>query len=165
MASSTASILWWLDRSLDDALAPLVLLIACLPIGCDPAVQSVHIAVQDNRFVPDHLILTSEKPINLTLTNEGREVHEFDSQLFTAAMTNILTIEPVERRTDRPWRLNPGGRLSITFTAPPGTYVFYCARKGHPGMSGTLVLKSGVSPRPSSSASGRSEPLPRHVRR
>lgn len=165
MASSTASILWWLDRSFDHALAPLVLLIACLPIGCDPAVESAHIAVQDNRFVPDHLVLASKKPISLTLTNEGREVHEFDSQLFAAETTNILAIAPAEHRNERPWQLNPGGRLSITFTATPGTHVFYCARKGHPGMSGTLVLESGVSSRPSSSASGRSEPPPRHARR
>lgn len=155
----------WFHRPSHGLLAPFALLIACLPIGCDPAIQSVHIAVQDNRFVPDHLILAGEKPISLTLRNEGREIHEFDSQLFAAATTRILAIEPTERRDRRPWRLNPGDRLSITFIAPPGTHVFYCARKGHRGMSGTLVLDSGVSSRRSSSASGRSEPPPRHVQR
>jgi uncharacterized cupredoxin-like copper-binding protein len=108
---------------------------------------SVQIALQDNRFVPDHLTLTSERPISLTLMNEGREAHEFDSQLFTAVSTRILAIDPSERRNQRPWQLNPGDRLSIVFIAQPGTHVFYCARKGHPGMSGTLVLEPGVSSR------------------
>ena len=152
-------------QALQSCYAPLVLLIACLPVGCDREVQAVRIAVQDNRFVPDQIALTSDSPISLTLVNEGHEVHEFTSPLFTTATTRILAIDPSERRDRRPWRLNPRDRLSITFTAPPGTHVFYCARKGHPGMSGTLVLDPGVSSRPASSASGRSESPPRHARR
>lgn len=146
-------------------LAPFALLMACLPAGCDRDGQSVHIAVQDNRFVPDRLIFASNRPVTLTLVNEGHEVHEFDSQLFTDSSTRMLAIDPPERGNHRPWRLNPGDRLSIRITAPPGTHVFYCARKGHPGMSGTLVLEPDVSSRPSSSGSGRSETPPPHVRR
>jgi plastocyanin len=148
-----------------DAFAPLVLFIACLPTGCDRDVQTVRIAVQDNRFVPNQLALISDSPISLTLVNEGREAHEFASPLFTAATTRILAIDPADRLDQRPWHLNPGNRLSITFTAPPGTHVFYCARKGHPGMSGTLILDSGATSRPSDAASGGSDPRLRHARR
>ena len=81
-------------QALQSCYAPLVLLIACLPVGCDREVQAVRIAVQDNRFVPDQIALTSDSPISLTLVNEGHEVHEFTSPLFTIATTRILAIDP-----------------------------------------------------------------------
>lgn len=109
--------------------------------GCDGETQSIHIVAQDFRFTPDMIHLASNRPIELTLFNEGRESHEFQSPLLS---DRSVVIESVslngERTTAEPLRIAPGKRLSLRFQAPPGTYLFSCKVRGHSGMTGTLIV-------------------------
>lgn len=110
--------------------------------GCDRDSQSVRIVAQDFRFRPDTIRLSSSRPIHLTLYNEGREFHEFDSALFTdrSAVIESLTVagEPTE-----PGRLRiaPGRRLELLLRLSPGTYLFFCKVNGHAGMTGTFIVE------------------------
>ena len=110
--------------------------------GCDRDPQSVRIVAQDFRFRPDMIRLSGSRPIHLTLYNEGREFHEFDSALFTdrSAAIESLTVagEPTEAG---PLRIAPGRRLELVVRLSPGTYVFFCKVKGHAGMTGTLLVE------------------------
>jgi uncharacterized cupredoxin-like copper-binding protein len=127
------------DRS---TAASAVLLLCVLHAGCDGESQSVHIVTQDFRFTPDMIHVASDRPIELTLFNEGRESHEFQSPLLS---DRSVVIESVflngEPTIPEHLRIAPGKRLNLHFRAQPGTYLFSCKVRGHSGMSGTLIVK------------------------
>jgi uncharacterized cupredoxin-like copper-binding protein len=110
--------------------------------GCDGDVQSVHIAAQDFRFVPNTIYLSSSRPVHLTLYNAGREFHEFESALF-ADHTTVIESLTVAGEPTEPGRLRiaPGRRLELVLRLSPGTYLFFCKVKGHSGMTGTLLVE------------------------
>ncbi|HJR75723.1 MAG TPA: cupredoxin domain-containing protein [Nitrospiraceae bacterium] len=118
-----------------------LLFCACVP-GCDGEVQSVHIVAQDYRFTPNMVRLASDRPVDLTLFNQGREVHEFESPLLS---DRSVVIESVflngEPTTPEHLRIAPGKRLSLRLQVPPGTYLFVCKVKGHSGMTGTFIVE------------------------
>ena len=62
-------------------LSIAVLMLCACYSGCDGEVQSVHIVAEDFRFTPDTIHLAGSRPIHLTLFNQGREFHEFESPL------------------------------------------------------------------------------------
>jgi uncharacterized cupredoxin-like copper-binding protein len=118
-----------------------LLFCACVP-GCDGEVQPVHIVAEDYRFTPDIVRLASGRPIDLSLFNQGREDHEFESPLLS---DRSVVIESVflngEPTTAEHLRIAPGKRLSLRLRVPPGTYLFVCKVKGHSGMTGTLIVE------------------------
>ena len=61
-----------------------------------------------------------------------------------AAVPNGLTVEymPWSGKLFREVPQPVNGEQSVTFSAPPGTYAFYCAIPGHEsiGMRGTLTV-------------------------
>jgi plastocyanin len=110
--------------------------------GCDGEVQSVHIVTQDYRFVPDMIRLASGRPVELTLFNEGRETHEFESPLLSDRSAIIESVSlNGEPTTAGHLRIAPGKRLNLRFRAPPGTYLFVCKVRGHSGMTGTFLVE------------------------
>jgi uncharacterized cupredoxin-like copper-binding protein len=121
--------------------AMLILVFACSS-GCDGDAQSVRITAQDFRFTPDTIHLTSSRPIHLTLYNEGRESHEFESPLFAdrSAVIESLTIAGQPAEPGR-LRIAPGRRLELVLRLSPGAYLFFCKVKGHSGMSGMFIVE------------------------
>src|SRR5574338_966630 len=119
-----------------------VLMLIAGSSGCDGEVQSVRIAAQDFRFDPATIHVTSSRPIHLTVYNEGRESHEFESPFFAdrSAVIESLTVGG-ERREPGRLRIAPGRRLELVIRLSPGTYLFFCKVKGHSGMSGTLMVE------------------------
>ncbi len=110
--------------------------------GCEAEIQSVHIVAQDFRFTPDTIHLARSRPIHLTLFNEGRETHEFESPLLSDPSVVIESVTLAgEARVPDHLRIAPGQRLEVLFRAPSGTYLFYCKVRGHSGMTGTFIVE------------------------
>ncbi len=84
----------------------------------------------DNFFKLKTVTIPANKPITLTVKNDGQAVHTWtliDKQGFTGTTDTGV--------------MNPGESKTITFTATkPGTYKFHCAV--HPTeMTGTIVVQ------------------------
>jgi uncharacterized cupredoxin-like copper-binding protein len=110
--------------------------------GCGDEAQSVHLVAQDYRFRPDTVRVESSTPVELTLFNEGREFHEFESRLLSDPSVAVEAVSIAgESTAPRRLRIAPGQRLSLRFRAPPGTYLFSCKVKGHSGMTGTFIVE------------------------
>lgn len=116
-------------------VAAMIALAAAGLLACERGEQAVRVAAQDFRFSPATIRLHADASARLTIVNEGREPHEFDSPLLTDARVRLL-------ETPESFRLAPGGSLTIVFQAPPGTYPFRCRVRGHPGMEGTVIVES-----------------------
>ncbi len=129
-------------RSAGPVLSLAILMFFAGSSGCDGEAQSVHIVAQDFRFSPDTIHLAGSRLVRLTLFNQGREIHEFESALlsdpFVVVESVILGGEA--RRPDR-LRVAPGQRLELLLRIPPGTYLFFCKVKGHSGMTGTFIVE------------------------
>ena len=116
------------------ALTGLVALLLLPSAGCDSVEQPIHIVAQDFRFAPAEVRVSAERPIRLTIVNEGRERHEFKSPLLahqtgaTSAPSSSLPLPP-NRQTE------------TVIRTVPGVYHFYCAIRGHAGMSGTIIVE------------------------
>lgn len=103
-------------------------------VSCDPAEQTVRIVAEDFRFTPAEVHLSAERPIRLTIINEGREPHEFKSPLLahqTSVTNGSLSSLPVL----------PNRSAETVIRTIPGVYLFYCAIRGHAGMSGTIIVE------------------------
>ena len=96
--------------------------------------QTVTIVAQDFRFVPAEVRVTADRPVRLTIRNEGREPHVFASPWLAAG-------RPAEAAAIE---IPPGKTVEVEFHAPAGTYTFRCARRGHGGMEGLLIVESAV---------------------
>lgn len=103
--------------------------------SCGRNDQAVRIAAQDFRFSPATIRLHADAPARLTIVNEGREPHEFAGPLLTDARVHVL-------EAPESFRLLPGRSITIVLQAPPGTYLFRCLVRGHPGMEGTVIVES-----------------------
>ena len=112
----------------------LVLGIGTALVSCDRDAQTVRITVQDFRFTPATVHLTASWPIHLTIVNEGREPHEFESPLLA---------HRVDGSSGSPTsiRLAPNQQAEVLIRTIPGTYIFYCRIRGHAGMSGTIIVE------------------------
>lgn len=110
-------------------------------IACEPRVQEVRIAAQDFRFIPSEIRLHAADPIRLVIVNEGREPHDFTSPLlFDPRVRNLPDAGPGQPQQSGRFRILPGRSVTVTFQAPPGTYLFRCQIRGHAGMIGTLIV-------------------------
>lgn len=102
--------------------------------GCDSPEQTVHIVARDFLFTPAELHLSSDRPIRLKIINEGRERHEFKSPLLAHAIEGA---NPVSRTVP----VLPNQTAETVIRTLPGVYPFYCAIRGHAGMSGTIIVE------------------------
>jgi uncharacterized cupredoxin-like copper-binding protein len=128
--------------SAEPVLSLAILMLCALSSGCDSESQSVHIVAEDFRFTPDAIHLAGSRPIHLTLFNQGREFHEFESPLLSDPSVVIESVTLAgEARTPDHLRIAPGQRLEVLFRAPSGTYLFYCKVRGHSGMGGTFIVE------------------------
>ena len=102
--------------------------------GCDRETQSVLITAQDFRFTPAEVHVTAALPIHLTIINEGREPHEFESSLLAHRVDG-------SSGSTTSVRVLPNQRTDVMIRTIPGTYIFYCGIRGHGGMSGTIIVE------------------------
>ena len=109
--------------------------------ACDRSGQTVALTMEDNRFDPDSVRVRAEVPFTLTLFNAGREVHEFASPLLTYAEIKSEAGRTEQRSVPSVIVLEPGRTARMLVAAPPGTYLYWCKRKGHPNMTGTLIIE------------------------
>ncbi len=107
--------------------------------ACDSPSQTVSVTAEDYRFVPDVLRVKAGSPFTLALYNAGREDHEFVSPILAYSTENGG--ERMKLDTSAPGLLKAGRSLRFLVAAPPGTYVYSCRRKGHPNMTGTLIVE------------------------
>lgn len=116
------------------AFTGLVALLVLWAMGCDLSEQTVHIVADDFRFTPAEVHVSAERPIRLRIVNEGREPHEFKSPLLTH-QTDATGAPP----SSLP--VLPNHRAETIVRTIPGVYLFYCAIRGHAGMTGTLIVE------------------------
>jgi plastocyanin len=90
--------------------------------------------MQDFRFTPAEVRLSSSKTIRLTIVNEGREPHIFESPLLAHRLKD-------PREPESGIRITPNQRVDTMIQPVPGTYLFYCKIRGHTGMTGTLIVE------------------------
>jgi uncharacterized cupredoxin-like copper-binding protein len=78
--------------------------------------------------------VSADRPIRLTIVNAGREPHEFKSSLLAhqtetrGGASNSLPVLP-------------NHTAEAVIRTIPGVYLFYCAIRGHAGMSGTIIVE------------------------
>lgn len=123
-------------------LRHIVLAFAMLAVGCDAGIQSAQITAQDFRFAPDTIRLDANRPVRLTLVNEGREPHEFESPLLSAPAVRVVSAD--ESHASPPpisVRILPAQHIDLILQIPAGTYLFHCKVHGHAGMSGTIIVE------------------------
>jgi len=113
-----------------------VLLSCC---ACDGPVQTVSVTAEDYRFVPDIVRVKAGSPFTLALYNAGREDHEFISPILAYGTGSVEGT--AKQDAAMPGLLKPGRSVRLLVAAPPGTYLYSCRRKGHPGMTGTLIIE------------------------
>ncbi len=113
-----------------------------LTAACSDSVQDVRIAAQDYRFQPATIRIRADRPVRLTIVNEGREAHEFSTPLLTDPAVRILE-EDGSKTSGRlgPIKIYPGRSASITMIVPSGTSWYRCIMPGHRGMEGTLIAE------------------------
>lgn len=105
-----------------------------LTAACDSSEQTLRIVAQDFLFTPAEVHVSAERPIRLRIINEGREPHEFKSSLLahqTGVRGGPSSSLPVP----------PHHTAETVIHTIPGVYIFYCAIRGHAGMSGTIIVE------------------------
>lgn len=98
--------------------------------GASPAASPVAdantftITLNDTYFSPKEFTIPADTEVTLKLDNQGLMQHDF-------------TCEPLKLASGR---LNGGDTRELTFSAPKGSYQFFCSVPGHKviGMVGTL---------------------------
>jgi plastocyanin len=94
-------------------------------------VQQVALTVANTMaFTPDTIEVKAGQPVQVTVTNQGDQGHDFT--------LNSGVDQPVKIAVDG------GQTASATFTlAKPGTYTFVCSVFGHEmgGMKGTITAR------------------------
>lgn len=115
--------------------------LACTALlaGCDRA-EPISLTVEDFRFVPDLVRVTSSSPMMLTVYNAGREIHEFGSPLLAYVVTTRSSpADSISKNSGV--LLDPGKSIRLTVAPPAGTYLYTGRRKGHANMIGTLIVE------------------------
>ena len=113
------------------------LLVGVLLSACDESLQTVSLTTDDFRFIPDLVQVNASVPLSMTIYNAGRETHEFDSPVLMYARQMPAGLP---KSSGLGISLRPGNRLRFVVAPPPGTYPYFCRRKGHPNMTGTIIV-------------------------
>jgi plastocyanin len=109
-------------------------ILALRVMACDPPEQTVRIVAQDFLFTPAEVHVSAERPLRLKIVNEGREPHEFKSPLLAHQIG-------VAGGTSSSFPVRPNQTVETVIRTIPGVYPFYCAIRGHAGMSGTIIVE------------------------
>ncbi len=111
--------------------------------GCEGRVQDVRLAAQDFLFTPKTIQNRAGQPLRLTIANEGRETHEFSSELLTDPRVRVRWDgeAPKDYERSHSFRIPPGKSVKVTLDIPRGSYVFACKIRGHRGMTGTIQVE------------------------
>ena len=112
----------------------LFILLFVETVACDAPEQTVDIFAEDFRFTPAEVHVSSERPIRLKIINGGREPHEFKSPLLAHQIG--VRGGPVSSLP-----VLPNQAAEAVIRTVPGVYHFYCAIRGHAGMSGTMIVE------------------------
>jgi uncharacterized cupredoxin-like copper-binding protein len=122
------------NRLLAIARTDLIALIMLWGTACDSSERTVYIVAEDFRFTPAEIHVSAARMVRLRIVNGGREPHEFKSPLL-AHQIGVTTAPP----SSLP--VLPNHRVETVIRALPGVYHFYCAIRGHAGMSGTIIVQ------------------------
>ena len=127
----------------------LVVILALLLSSCGEAgpTTTINVTLMDFQFTPNQFTVPAGQEITINVTNTGAVVHNFI--IMKLGTTAGATYEE-EDDANVYWGekdIQPGGDLSVTFTAPtePGEYEVVCRTEGHiaSGMVGKLVVVAG----------------------
>jgi plastocyanin len=83
--------------------------------------DAVPLTMQDFQFSPASLRLAADSTVEVELTNDGDQAHNF-------------TIDDLDLASGT---IDPGEVVTVTFRVPTGTTTFQCTL--HPGMDGQIV--------------------------
>ncbi len=98
-------------------------------VGCSQG-NATTIKLSDFEIQPNGVHAVAGQPFALTLVNSGRVRHN-------------LTLDPAVADVSLPSALNPGEKVSVTFTPKAaGAFTYWCGIPGHreAGMIGTLTV-------------------------
>ncbi|WP_447983179.1 cupredoxin domain-containing protein [Nitrospira sp. Nam74] len=102
--------------------------------------QRVDVTIRDFTFIATQAPLVLNVPAVITIRNDDRERHNFDSALFQGILTEVETgsVTTYGRGIGGLY-VDPQGHAVVRFTVKrPGRYEFRCTI--HPNMSGELLL-------------------------
>ena len=109
-------------------------ILALRVMAFDSPEQTVRIVAQDFLFTPAEVHVSADRPLRLKIVNEGREPHEFKSLLLAHQIG-------VAGGTSSSFPVRPNQTAETVIRTTPGLYLFYCAIRGHAGMSGTIIVE------------------------
>ena len=111
----------------------------------DRSPSKILIEMDEFKFTVSDSVLEKGRPVALTLTNKGKVLHEFESDLFKGAAVEMSwdggAVEGIEIHEVE---LAPGKSAEILFTPRvKGKIEFVCKQPGHlkQGMRGTIVIQ------------------------
>ena len=115
--------------------------------GAGGPTTTLNVTMTDFQFIPNQYTVPAGQEITLNARNTGAVVHNFI--IMKLGTTAGATYEE-EDEANVYWGekdIQPGGDISVTFTAPtePGEYEVICRTHGHiaSGMIGKLVVVVG----------------------
>jgi plastocyanin len=127
----------------------LVVLLAVVLTSCGGGGPSttINVTLTDFQFTPNQYTVPAGQEITLNVANTGAVVHNF---VIMKLGTDAGPAFDEEDDANVYWQerdIQPGGDLSVTFTAPsePGEYQVVCRTEGHiaSGMIGKLIVVAG----------------------
>ena len=110
--------------------------------SCDVNSTTVNLMVEDFRFSPTQFEIPAHEVTRMSIRNQGRERHVFQSHILTQSTVRVL-----EDSSTGTWlggdaiRLEPGQRVELLLDLSPGLYSFRCQIRGHGGMKGRLIAR------------------------
>lgn len=111
--------------------------------GCGPRTADIETTMTDFKFEPDSWSVPAGATVNLTLTNNGTQEHEW---VLMKLDTEVSIPFDANDEDNVFWEgeVEPGSTGTFTFTAPdePGEYQIACGTPAHAeqGMLGTLTV-------------------------
>ncbi len=102
--------------------------------------QRIDVRIHDFAFIATQAPLVLNAPAVITIRNEDRERHNFESPLFQGILTEVETggVTAYGRGVGGVF-VDPNANAAIRFTVKrPGRYEFKCSI--HPNMKGELLL-------------------------
>ena len=128
----------------------LFLLVALLSLtlsscggGSAPS-NTIDVTLTDFAFTPNQFTIPAGQEITLNVLNNGAVVHNFIIMKLGTSAGDTFDSEDDANVFWSERDIQPGGDLSVTFTAPtePGEYQVVCKTQGHiaSGMIGTVTV-------------------------
>lgn len=121
-------------------------LVATASLGAKE-VTPVHLTIRasEMQYAPKELHLKAGVPVHLTLVNDGKILHDFNSQGLKdsgkPAHNHQHRHQHAVNKSDSHIAVEPGKSAGLHFTPTAGEFTFYCSVPGHreAGMSGKIL--------------------------